>query len=169
MLIHSVLAILLAIYLIKDSINDKSSFKIVVEDPKYLPTRMTKGSVGYDCVASSSVILQPNTCSKVPLGFKIELPFGIEGTIRPRSGLTSKLVLCNHGTIDSDYRGTVNALLFNLSETPYEVKEGDRIAQLVFSEHLIPELIISDELSDTERGTKGFGSTGYRDYSANTQ
>lgn len=101
----------------------------------------------------------------VPTGLFLELPVGYEAQIRPRSGLALKraIMLPNSpGTIDAGYRGEVGVILFNAGDAPFEIRRGDRIAQMTIAK--LPEIDLeeSDELSDTERGAGGFGSTGIR-------
>ena len=125
------------------------------------PKRATPGASCWDVYADEPKVLMPGERAMIRLGFSIELPIGMEAQIRPRSGLTLNAgVLCHLGTIDSDYRGEVGAILFNLGDTVCEIKVGDRIAQMavcmVFNQPF--ELVAS--LSETERGTGGFGSTG---------
>ena len=101
----------------------------------------------------------------VKTGLFIELPIGVEAQVRPRSGMAIKhgiTVLNAPGTIDADYRGEIGVILVNLSDTPFTINHGDRIAQLVIAKH---ETIIwkqTDKLSDSARGTAGFGSTGIK-------
>jgi dUTP pyrophosphatase len=99
----------------------------------------------------------------VPTGIKLELPPGLEAQVRPRSGLAAKHgvgVLNGPGTIDSDYRGEVKVILFNLGHTRHRIRAGDRVAQLVFAAVLQVELEPADRLSPTGRGPGGFGHTG---------
>jgi len=101
----------------------------------------------------------------VPTGLFIELPEGYEMQVRPRSGLAAKhgLSLVNApGTIDADYRGEIKVILVNLSNTPYELKPGERVAQLVVSQFTRVEWEPVEELGETERGAGGFGSTGVK-------
>ena len=110
-----------------------------------------------------SIILKPLGRAMVPTGLFVELPSGYEMQVRPRSGLAAKhgiTVLNSPGTIDADYRGEVKIILVNLSDTEFEIKPGERIAQLIVAKHERVEWNIVEELSDTERGAGGFGSTG---------
>ncbi len=107
--------------------------------------------------------LAPGARALIPTGFAMELPEGYEAQIRPRSGLAFKhgvTVLNAPGTIDSDYRGEVKVLLINLGDEPFRIERGMRIAQLVIQPVSHATLIEADELSTSERGTGGFGSTG---------
>ena len=99
----------------------------------------------------------------VPCGFAIALPEGYEAQVRPRSGLASKYgvsVLNSPGTIDADYRGEVKVILINLGEETFEIRRGDRIAQMVVSPVSAVGFSEKDTLNETERGSSGFGSTG---------
>ncbi len=130
-----------------------------------LPRYETELSAGMDVRAflTESVTLGPLERAMVPTGLYVELPAGYEMQVRPRSGLAAKhglTVLNSPGTIDADYRGEVRVILVNLSSEPFEIKPGERIAQLVVARHERAEWEIADTLSETERGAGGFGSTG---------
>lgn len=133
-----------------------------IEDGK-IPEYKTAGSAGADCYAriKEDVIINPGKSSTIPLGFAVEIPDGYEMQIRGRSGLASKLEIEGFtGTIDSDYRGEVSAILFNHSEKDFIVKNGDRIAQAVIAPVIKAHWSLTNVLSETERGKNGFGSTG---------
>lgn len=126
------------------------------------PQRMTEGAAGLDCCASLSepLVLNPGARTRIPLGFAIELPLGMAAEIRQRSGLAiNHGILTFHGTIDADYRGEVAALVLNLTASPFEVRPGDRVAQLVLGAVYMGGLAFG-ELSQSARGRGGFGSTG---------
>jgi dUTP pyrophosphatase len=109
------------------------------------------------------VVLQPLQRMLVPTGLYIALPEGYEAQVRPRSGLAAKhgiTVLNTPGTIDADYRGEIKVILVNLSNTPFEIVPGERIAQMVVARHERVEWEETDSLDETERGAGGFGSTG---------
>lgn len=128
-----------------------------------LPTRATEGSSGYDLYSPITVSITPRSNRKIALGFAIEIPYGIEGQIRPRSGLANKGILPAFGTVDSDYRGEVAVNIFNYFDYYYTINVGERIAQLVFVGIVHRDLRFIDdgeELSSTARGFGGFGSTG---------
>lgn len=130
-----------------------------------LPSYQTEQSAGMDIRANlnNNLVLQPLERALIPTGLFIELPTGSEAQIRPRSGLAYKkgiTVLNSPGTIDADYRGEIGVLLVNLSNEPFTVKNGERIAQMVIAKHEQPKLINVVELAETERGEGGFGSTG---------
>ena len=131
-----------------------------------IPLRMTKGSSGCDIAAAveADVVLQPSGRALVPTGFCFEIPQGYEVQVRSRSGLAIKhgvFVLNSPGTIDSDYRGEVKVILTNAGSAPFTIKRGDRIAQLVVagvSNDI--DFKESASVSETDRGTGGFGHTG---------
>lgn len=132
-----------------------------------LPAYQTEGAAGLDLVAALDVqnplTLAPGARALVPTGLIIELPHGYEAQVRPRSGLALNhgvTVLNSPGTIDSDYRGEVRIILANLGQAPFEVRRGERIAQLVVSPVTRAAFVEVDEVSDTLRGKGGFGSTG---------
>lgn len=128
-----------------------------------LPEYKTEGSVGADCYArlEKPVIIKAGEIKTIPLGFAVEIPEGYEMQIRPRSGLASKSkVEAILGTIDSDYRGEVGAIVLNDSSEDFEVKNGDRIAQAVIAPVIKASWYLTDKLSETKRGEGGFGSTG---------
>ena len=131
-----------------------------------LPAQQSTGAAGLDLVAAveteAPVVLPPGARALIPTGLVLELPLGCEGQIRPRSGLALKhgvTVLNSPGTIDSDYRGEVQILLVNLGTEPFEVRRGERIAQLVVASVTKVELVATGSLSRTKRGAGGFGST----------
>jgi len=133
-----------------------------------LPSRHSEQAAGLDLMAATpegeAVILRPGERALIPTGFAMELPAGLEGQIRPRSGLALKdgvTVLNAPGTIDSDYRGEMKVLLINLGDKTFEVTRGARIAQLVVSRFEAITPSETAELSGTSRGEKGFGSTGW--------
>jgi dUTP pyrophosphatase len=139
--------------------------KVINRSTNELPAYATSLSAGMDIRAnlSESLILQPLERKLVPTGLFLEIPEGFEVQIRPRSGLAFKhgiTVLNSPGTIDADYRGEVGVLLVNLSNEPFEIQHGERIAQMVVVSYTQAELIETTELSATDRGSGGFGSTG---------
>lgn len=132
-----------------------------------LPSRATPGAAGYDLCAAvqGDVVLAPGERRLIPTGFGVAIPTGFEGQIRPRSGLALRhgVVLPNSpGTIDSDYRGELQVIIWNASSQPFSVARGDRIAQLVIAPVVAAEWRLVDRLADTERGDGGFGHTGRR-------
>lgn len=128
-----------------------------------IPTRATDHAAGLDVVAAEDLTLQPGQRHAVATGFAIAIPEGYEVQVRPRSGLALKhgiTCLNTPGTIDSDYRGEVKVILANLGNEPFEIRRGERIAQLVPAPVLAAIFQEVAELSDTARGAGGFGSTG---------
>ena len=130
-----------------------------------LPQRATPGSSGVDlraCLASP-VTLAPGARALIPTGFAMALPEGYEAQVRPRSGLAAQAgvtMLNTPGTIDADYRGEVRVLAVNLGQDDVVIRRGDRIAQMVIKRVPASELVEVDELPASERGEKGFGSSG---------
>jgi dUTP pyrophosphatase len=132
-----------------------------------LPAYETAGAAGLDLRAAvaAPVTLQPGERALLPTGLRLGLPEGYEGQVRPRSGLALRhgLTLLNTpGTIDADYRGDLQILVINLGQEPYTIQRGDRIAQLLIAPVTRAELQVVAELSLTERGEGGFGSTGHQ-------
>jgi dUTP pyrophosphatase len=128
-----------------------------------LPAYATAGAAGMDVVAAESLRLAPGKRHAVATGFAVAIPDGYEVQVRPRSGLALKhgvTCLNTPGTIDQDYRGEVKVILANLSDEPFEIARGDRIAQLVPTPVQRAALDEVDELGETDRGSGGFGSTG---------
>lgn len=139
--------------------------KIINKSAHALPSYETIASAGMDMRANidAPIILKSLERAMIPTGLFIELPVGYEAQVRPRSGLAAKngiTCLNSPGTIDSDYRGELRVVLVNLSHDDFIVNNGDRIAQMVIAKHERAEWILSTELSETERGAGGFGSTG---------
>ena len=139
--------------------------KIVNKSRFALPEYQTPLSAGLDIRANldESVTLQPLERAMIPTGLYVELPEGCEMQIRPRSGLAAKhgvTVLNSPGTIDADYRGEIKVILVNLSNTPFTIEAGERIAQMIVARYEQIEWVAAEELSSTERGAGGFGSTG---------
>ncbi|NBT57362.1 dUTP diphosphatase [bacterium] len=133
------------------------------EKEAILPVKATTGSAGLDLFASESGEIAPGDRKMVSTGLIMELPNGFEGQIRPRSGLAAKhgvTVLNSPGTVDSDYRGVVKVILINLGKEQFSFKEGDRIAQLVVAPIPNAVPVVTTAISDTTRGTGGFGSSG---------
>ena len=128
-----------------------------------LPRYASEDAVGLDVAAAEELMLQPGKRHAVATGFAIEIPRGYEVQVRPRSGLAIKhgiTCLNTPGTIDSDYRGEVKVILINLGEEPFEIRRGERIAQLVPAPVLRAVFVEASELAETARGEGGFGSTG---------
>lgn len=144
-----------------------AQIRIKKERGALIPCYKTEGSSGADVCAflTESVTLRPLERKLIPTGLYVTIPSGYEIQVRPRSGLALKsgvTVLNSPGTIDSDYRGEIGIILINLGEEPFEIKNGDRIAQLVCAQTVQLSFCETDELEGTERGAGGFGSTGIR-------
>lgn len=132
-----------------------------------LPSYETFASAGMDLRANINepITLQPMERALIPTGLFMELPVGFEAQVRPRSGLALKkgiTCLNSPGTIDADYRGEVGVILANLSKDVFVIENGERIAQMVVAKHERAEWIEVEQLSTTERGAGGFGSTGIK-------
>ena len=132
-----------------------------------LPAYQSAGAAGLDLLAAvpadTPVVLAPGKRTLVPTGLTMELPAGFEGQVRPRSGLAAKhgvTVLNSPGTIDADYRGEVQVILVNLSDAPFTIARGERIAQLVIAPAMQARVVEANVLTTTARGAGGFGSTG---------
>jgi dUTP pyrophosphatase len=139
--------------------------KVVNSSGHPLPAYKTNGSAGLDLSAhlDRAVELQPGEIKLIATGLSLELPLGYEAQVRPRSGWALKsgvTVLNSPGTIDADYRGEVGVILINHGKAAVSINNGDRIAQLVVAKHERVEWDVSNELSISERGAGGFGSTG---------
>ena len=140
--------------------------KVVKKEKRIeLPQYESQGAAGLDIRAflSGSITILPFGRARVPTGLFFEIPPGFEAQIRPRSGLAARsgiTILNSPGTIDSDYRGELEVILVNLGEEPFVVNDGDRIAQMVISP--VARAVVSEAqvLSETKRGSGGFGSTG---------
>ncbi|MBI5498408.1 MAG: dUTP diphosphatase [Deltaproteobacteria bacterium] len=137
-----------------------------VGEPIPVPRQATPLAAGLDLLAwvAEPITLQPGARSRIPTGVCLEIPPGYEGQVRPRSGLAANhgvTVLNAPGTVDADYRGQVAVILVNLSDRPYTVRRGDRVAQLVVCPVAHPVRVsLVDALGETGRGGGGFGSTG---------
>jgi dUTP pyrophosphatase len=132
-----------------------------------LPSKQSAQAAGLDLYAAVPddvpIIIAPGKYAAIPTGMALALPPGTEAQVRPRSGLAAKhgvTVLNSPGTVDADYRGEVKVLLVNLGEQPFAVRRGERIAQLVVAAVTEVELLETDALDATSRGSGGFGSTG---------
>ena len=141
------------------------TIRIVNQSDHPLPAYESAASAGMDLRAQldSPIVLEPLERGIVKTGLFIELPVGVEAQVRPRSGLAIKkgvTVLNAPGTIDADYRGEIGVILINLSNKAFTISHGDRIAQLVIAKHETITWKPAEKLSDSDRGTAGFGSTG---------
>lgn len=143
------------------------NIKIINKSSHDLPHYETSASAGMDLRANIAepITLRPLERAIIKTGLFMELPVGIEAQVRPRSGLAAKkgiTVLNAPGTIDADYRGEVGVILVNLSNEPFTIENGERIAQLVIAKHERAQWESVSILSDTIRGEGGFGSTGVK-------
>ena len=144
---------------------DTIKIKAINNSNNDLPHYATVGSAGLDLRANvlEVVVLKPLERRLIPTGIFLEIPHGYEVQVRPRSGLALKngiTCLNSPGTIDSDYRGEINVLLINLSNQPFTINKNDRIAQMVVARVEKAELILVQQLNETERNAGGFGHTG---------
>lgn len=127
---------------------------------------MTEHAAGYDLFADvqEKVIVPPGQVKLIPTGIAVSIPVGYEAQIRPRSGLSVKHrigILNSPGTIDADYRGEIQVILYNFSETDFQVEPMMRIAQMIISKHEIIDFLETDDLDETKRGSGGFGHSSY--------
>ena len=138
---------------------------MVAQKGAVVPSYKTDGAAGADVCAflTEPVTIAPGSFAMIPTGLFFEIPQGYEIQVRPRSGLAAKngiTVLNTPGTIDSDYRGELKIILINLGSSAFVVNNGERIAQIIVSPVTVADFKLTDSLSDTVRGEKGFGSTG---------
>lgn len=139
--------------------------KVVKNDVYPLPAYETPEAAGMDVCAAidKDIVIQPMDRVLVPTGLKMEMPAGYECQVRPRSGLALNhgiTVLNTPGTVDADSRGEIGAILINLSDTPFTVRPGDRICQLVFKKCVRAKWEVTEELDATARGAGAFGESG---------
>lgn len=125
-----------------------------------LPEYKTKGASCCDCYAREGRVLYPHNRAVIPLGFCLELPEGYEAQIRPRSGLSKKGIDSILGTIDSDYRGEVCAIIVNTLDKAIYIEDGERVCQMKIAKSPQVDFELCEELEASERGANGFGSTG---------
>ena len=141
--------------------------KVINKSGNALPSYASEAAAGMDVRADipQAIKIGPLERVIVPTGLFLEIPVGYEVQVRPRSGLAAKhgiTVLNSPGTIDADYRGELKVSLVNLSNEPFSIEPGERIAQIVLARHEVIEWEQTDELSESERGAGGFGSTGLK-------
>ena len=144
---------------------NKINVKCVATAGAVIPSYKTAGAAGADVCAllQEPVTIEAGKFAMLPTGLFFEIPQGYEIQVRPRSGLAANngiTVLNTPGTIDSDYRGELKVILINLGDKAFTINNGDRIAQIIVSPVTVADFILTDSLSDTQRGEKGFGSTG---------
>ena len=125
-----------------------------------IPSKGTPTAAGFDLYSAKTITIWPKTSEVMPTDLKIELPKNSYGQIAPRSGLALKGLDIGAGVIDQDYRGNLKILLINNGTTSYEVREGERVAQLLVKPILNPTIKTMEELTESTRGDRGFGSTG---------
>ena len=146
----------------------KINIKYNSKEGAIVPEYKTTGAAGADLCAylpSQNVTLSPGKSALIPTGLFFEIPDGYEVQVRPRSGLAAKngvTVLNTPGTIDSDYRGEIKVILINLGEKDFTINDGDRIAQMVIAPVTTADFTFAENLSETDRGSGGMGSTGVK-------
>lgn len=147
--------------ILKEGFSRTVNVKIVKDtEDAILPTYAHFDDAGADLYANEEVDIQPNEVKIISTGLRVEIPNGYEMQVRPRSGMTTKTsVIGQFGTVDSGYRGPLGVMLYNHGDTPYHIQKGDRIAQAVIAPTYHGNFLISESLSETERGEGGFGST----------
>ena len=140
--------------------NTRTVVQCLVESPAFLPKRQYPTDAGADLMSTQDVDIYPDEQKMIDTGVGVKIPKGFAGFVFNRSGQGKQgIILPNSvGVIDSDYRGTIKVPLRNLSDSPYKIKRGDRIAQLVIIPVVLAEFV--DHWNDTQRGTGSFGSTG---------
>ncbi|MBP9802410.1 dUTP diphosphatase [Patescibacteria group bacterium] len=127
-----------------------------------LPQMMRPGDAAFDLATCEDVLLVSGETKIIPTGLALEIPAGFVGNIRDRSGLSAKHALHTlAGIIDSNYRGEIGVVMTNLSQVDYQIKKGDRVAQMLIQKIEIADFEEVEELSDTNRGEAGFNSSGY--------
>eukprot|EP00210_Caulerpa_lentillifera_P000824 g797.t1 len=152
--------------------NEVSEFALEVKllsDQATIPVRKTGSAAGYDISSAYDYVVPSRGRILIETDLAVAIPPGCYGRLAPRSGLALEHgIAVGAGVIDGDYRGSLGVLLLNHSDTDFEVKKGDRIAQLVLQKVMTPKVEVVEELSETERGNKGFGSTGVATDCTNT-
>ncbi len=152
-----------------EEVLDKT-YDIVVKAKKlYADARLPEyahiGDAGADLFSYRDYIIKPGQQAFVSTGVAVAIPYGYEGQVRPRSGLAKNhmIAITNApGTVDSGYRGELNVILINHGDKSYEVKKGDKVAQILFKKVELAKIVEVDNLDNTTRGEGGFGSTGYK-------
>lgn len=130
-----------------------------------LPKRAHPDDSGFDLYSREDIVIPPRSFTLVNCGVVFEMPFDVECQVRGRSGFARKGIITHFGTVDSGFRGEVGPILYNFTSSPFRIKRGDRVCQVVFvsrlgKEYSDIELVEVDEVSSTQRGANGFGSTG---------
>lgn len=134
--------------------------RIALDPNSTMPTRAHEHDAGLDLYAAETAYIAPHTWAAVSTGVHAEIPRGFVGLLTSKSGLMAKHGLTCRGTIDAGYTGTIKAVIFNHSDRVYKVEHGQKVTQMVLLPIITPELELVEALEDTERGTKGFGSSG---------
>ena len=134
--------------------------KIALDDGATMPTRAHEYDAGLDLYAAERVRIWPHSWQAVETGVRVAIPQGFVGLLTSKSGLMRHKGMTCRGTIDSGYTGTIQAIMFNHSDTHIEIRKGEKVTQLVIMPIIRPELELVDKLEETERGAGGFGSTG---------
>ena len=132
------------------------------ENPIFMPSRKYADDAGADLRAriDQTILLHPERMAKIPTGVSVEIPAGYVGDVRPRSGAAIEGKMTTYGTIDSNYRGEIHLNIVNVTDRTLTIEPGERLAQLVILPYLVSEFELAEELSESERGQSGFGSTG---------
>lgn len=136
---------------------------LIIAESGFEPIYAKPGDAGADLRSTKALVIGPNQRALISTGVRIAMPNGLVGLVHPRSGLAAKhgiTVLNSPGTVDAGYRGEIMVTLLNTSEQDFEIKAGDRIAQIIFQEVVTPRFIAVSELPESARGSDGFGSTG---------
>ena len=136
--------------------------KIKLLDPECKPAKKYSYDAGWDLRARESCIICPGETVKIGAGIAVEIPRGYVGDIRPRSSISAKGLILPIGTVDCGYTGEIGIILINTGNNAQKIERGERIAQLIVTPCLLPNLETVEELPESERGSDGFGSTGVR-------
>ena len=134
--------------------------KIMLDEGAIMPTRAHDTDAGLDLYSREEQVILPGGSAVFDTGVHVELPKGTFGKLESKSGLHFRYgIVCLGGVVDESYRGSINVKLTNFGDKPYMVRKGQKIVQMIVQPYLAPELELVDELSETERGANGFGST----------
>ena len=138
----------------------KSTVKVMLDDGAFVPVRAHSDDAGMDLLAMSDFDVPPYGRVVHDTGVHVAIPRGYVGDVKSKSGLMTKHGITTDGTVDCGFTGSIRVTLFNNSSVRFEVKRGNKIAQLVIKQIITPDVELVDSLEDTERGANGFGSTG---------
>lgn len=134
--------------------------RIVLDDGALMPVRAHNDDAGLDLFSREEKIIMPGESAVFDTGVHVELPKGTFGKLESKSGLHFRFdVVCMGGVVDASYRGSINVKLTNFGSKPYMIRKGQKIVQMIIQPYLAPEMELVDELSDSDRGSNGFGST----------